>query len=45
MTTHQTPDFDEPWKGSDDPNEPEKHWGLYTVDRQPKRAMQPISYK
>ena len=37
--------FDEPWKGSDDPNEPEKHWGLYTVDRQPKLAMQPISYK
>ena len=28
--------FDEPWKGSDDPNEPEKHWGLYHVDRQPK---------
>jgi len=37
--------FDEPWKGSNDPNEPEKHWGLYTVDRQPKLAMQPISYK
>jgi exo-beta-1,3-glucanase (GH17 family) len=32
--------FDEPWKGSDDPLEPEKHWGLYTVDRQPKQAMQ-----
>jgi exo-beta-1,3-glucanase (GH17 family) len=31
--------FDEPWKGSDDPLEPEKHWGLYTVDRQPKQAM------
>jgi exo-beta-1,3-glucanase (GH17 family) len=28
--------FDEPWKGSSDPLEPEKHWGLYTVDRQPK---------
>jgi exo-beta-1,3-glucanase (GH17 family) len=28
--------FDEPWKGSNDPLEPEKHWGLYTVDRQPK---------
>ena len=32
--------FDEPWKGSPDPLEPEKHWGLFTVDRQPKRVMQ-----
>lgn len=32
--------FDEPWKGSDDPLEPEKHWGLFTVDRQPKLVMQ-----
>ena len=32
--------FDEPWKGSDDPLEPEKHWGLFTVDRQPKEIMQ-----
>ncbi len=31
--------FDEPWKGSADPLEPEKHWGLYTVDRQPKLAV------
>jgi hypothetical protein len=31
--------FDEPWKGSPDPMEPEKHWGLYTVDRQPKKVM------
>jgi len=28
--------FDEPWKGSEDPNEPEKHWGLYGVDRKAK---------
>ncbi len=32
--------FDEPWKGSPDPNEPEKHWGLFTVDRRPKPVMQ-----
>ena len=25
--------FDEPWKGGDDEDEPEKHWGIYTVDR------------
>ena len=31
--------FDEPWKGSPDPMEPEKHWGLYPVDRQPKAAV------
>lgn len=31
--------FDEPWKGSPDPNEPEKHWGLFTVDRRPKRVV------
>ena len=32
--------FDEPWKGSADPMEPEKHWGLFTVDRKPKLVMQ-----
>lgn len=32
--------FDEPWKGSPDPLEPEKHWGLFTVDRKPKLVMQ-----
>lgn len=31
--------FDEPWKGSPDPNEPEKHWGLYKVDRTPKLVI------
>ena len=34
--------FDEPWKGSPDPLEPEKHWGLFTVDRQPKLAMREL---
>ena len=34
--------FDEDWKG--DPHSPlgaEKHWGLFTVDREPKLAVQP----
>ena len=34
--------FDEPWKGSSDPLEPEKHWGLFTVDRVPKQVMLPF---
>ncbi|MFD0977118.1 glycoside hydrolase family 17 protein [Salinimicrobium gaetbulicola] len=37
--------FDEPWKGSPDPNEPEKHWGLFKVDRTPKLVMQKILEK
>jgi exo-beta-1,3-glucanase (GH17 family) len=32
--------FDEPWKGSPDPLDPEKHWGLFNVDRTPKQVMQ-----
>ena len=28
--------FDEPWKGSDKPDEPEKHWGLYDLNRNKK---------
>jgi exo-beta-1,3-glucanase (GH17 family) len=32
--------FDEPWKGSPEATEPEKHWGLYTVDRNPKKVFQ-----
>lgn len=32
--------FDEPWKGSNEPLEPEKHWGLFTVDRKPKKVME-----
>jgi exo-beta-1,3-glucanase (GH17 family) len=34
--------FDEPWKGSEDPLEPEKHWGLFTVDRTPKLALRDV---
>jgi exo-beta-1,3-glucanase (GH17 family) len=34
--------FDEPWKGSPDPLEPEKHWGLFTVDRRPKLVMEKL---
>jgi exo-beta-1,3-glucanase (GH17 family) len=33
--------FDEPWKGNpSDPLGAEKHWGLFFVDRSPKRVMQ-----
>ncbi len=28
--------FDEPWKGSNNPGEPEKHWGIMDVKRKPK---------
>ncbi len=28
--------FDEQWKGSPDPLEPEKHWGVFKADRTPK---------
>ncbi len=28
--------FDEPWKGSSHPLEPEKHWGVFKSDRTPK---------
>ena len=34
--------FDEPWKGSSEPLEPEKHWGLFFVDRTPKLVMQRV---
>lgn len=32
--------FDEPWKGSPDPMEPEKHWGMFNVDRRPKKVVE-----
>ena len=34
--------FDEPWKGSPHPLEPEKHWGLFLVDRTPKLVMREL---
>lgn len=34
--------FDEKWKGSDDPLEPEKHWGLFYSDRTPKPVVAEI---
>lgn len=37
--------FDENWKGSDDPKEPEKHWGLFHADRSPKLVVREISPK
>lgn len=37
--------FDEPWKGSDDAMEPEKHWGLFKVDRRPKLVAKAIQEK
>ena len=36
--------FDEPWKGSEDPLEPEKHWGVFFEDRKPKMVLQQTSY-
>ena len=37
--------FDESWKGSDEALEPEKHWGLFKVDRTPKLVMKKLLYK
>lgn len=31
--------FDEAWKGSPEPLEPEKHWGLFYLDRSPKQSI------
>jgi exo-beta-1,3-glucanase (GH17 family) len=31
--------FDENWKGSDHPDEVEKHWGFFRSDRSPKAAL------
>ncbi|WP_445957026.1 glycosyl hydrolase family 17 protein [Yeosuana sp.] len=37
--------FDEPWKGSDEALEPEKHWGLFKADRTPKLVMSDLYHK
>jgi exo-beta-1,3-glucanase (GH17 family) len=37
--------FDEPWKGSEEPMEPEKHWGLFTVERKPKLVLEDVLIK
>lgn len=34
--------FDEDWKGSKDELEPEKHWGLFTIDRKAKLCIQDL---
>ncbi|WP_205662135.1 glycosyl hydrolase [Alteromonas flava] len=34
--------FDEDWKGSDDPSEPEKHWGIYRINRQAKPVVEAL---
>ncbi len=41
ITTFIFEAFDEDWKGDpDNPLGAEKHWGLYTVDRQPKEVVE-----
>ena len=41
ITTFWFEAFDEDWKGKpDDMMGAEKHWGLFTVDRKPKKVMQ-----
>jgi exo-beta-1,3-glucanase (GH17 family) len=32
--------FDEKWKGSSHPLEPEKHWGVFRADRTPKLVFE-----
>jgi exo-beta-1,3-glucanase (GH17 family) len=34
--------FDEVWKGSNDENEPEKHWGYYYINRTPKYILKKV---
>ncbi|MEZ4911907.1 MAG: glycosyl hydrolase family 17 protein [Saprospiraceae bacterium] len=37
--------FDEPWKGSHDPLEPEKHWGIFKENRTPKKIISSLYFK
>ncbi len=39
VTTFVFEAFDENWKGGDDPDEVEKHWGLFRADRTAKAAV------
>ena len=39
MTVFVFEAFDEDWKGNDDPNGAEKHWGLFDIDRVPKLGV------
>jgi len=41
ITTFFFEAFDEDWKGNpDNPMGAEKHWGIYNINRTPKKAMQ-----
>lgn len=40
ITTTWFEAFDERWKGGPDPDDVEKHWGLFRADRTPKRAAE-----
>jgi exo-beta-1,3-glucanase (GH17 family) len=42
ITTFFFEAFDESWKGSHEPLEPEKHWGLFKIDRTPKLVLQDL---
>lgn len=37
--------FDEPWKGSSHPLEPEKHWGVFYESRKPKMVIASLMEK
>jgi exo-beta-1,3-glucanase (GH17 family) len=43
ITTFFFEAFDEDWKGDENPLGAEKHWGLFTVQRRPKLALQDLN--